>query len=266
MPFTANGSVRYFTFSSLDEMDVPHAIFTRQGGVSPQPWESLNVGGTVGDDSARVKENLNRSLKVVNRDIESIFDVWQVHGVDVVVAEHPRQRQKSSNYQKADIILTNKKYLTLFMRFADCVPILLYDPKCSVVGIVHAGWKGTVKKAVSVAINTMNQKYSSNPGDILAGLGPSICKRHYEVGNDVIKDVEFVFGNDASKILTNINGNPKNQKAEFDLWEANRMLLEQAGVSKIEVSKICTACHLDDWYSYRQEQGRTGRFGVLISL
>jgi YfiH family protein len=264
MPLTANGSVRYYTFSSLNEMDVTHAVFTRHGGVSPQPWDSLNVGGTVGDDSARVKENLSRSLKVVNREIDSVFDVWQVHGADVVCAELPKP--KSSTYQKADIILTNKKYLTLFMRFADCVPILLYDPKSSVVGIVHAGWKGTVKKAVSVAISTMNQKYSSNPGDILAGLGPSICKHHYEVGSDVIQDVEFVFGNDASKILTNINGSPKNQKAEFDLWAANKMLLEQAGVSKIEVSNICTACHLDDWYSYRQEQGRTGRFGVLISL
>lgn len=264
MPFTLNGSLRYYTFSSLDEMDVTHAVFTRRGGVSPKPWDSLNVGGNVGDDSSRVKENLNRSLKVFNSDRESIFDVWQVHGADVVIAEQPRQ--KSSNYQKADIIITNKKNVSLFMRFADCVPILLYDPKSLVIGLVHAGWKGTIKKAVSVAINTMHREYASSPGDIVACLGPSICKRHYEVGSEVIQAADNVFGNDASKILSKNNGSPANQKANFDLWAANIMLLENAGVNKIEVSNICTACHLDDWYSYRLEQGVTGRFGVLMSL
>lgn len=264
MPFSENDAIRYYRFSSLIEANVTHAFFTRHGGVSPKPWDSLNVGGTVGDNPSRVKENYKRALRVIGRTPESIFDVWQVHGVKAVCAGGPRQR--FTPHQEADIILTNKNDITLFMRFADCVPILLYDPKHLVIGIVHAGWKGTVKQAVSVAINVMKKQYSSNPVDILAGIGPSICKRHYEVGSDVIQYVKYVFGNDASKILSQVNGKSNDQKATFDLSTANRLVLERNGVKKIEISNICTACHMEDWYSHRGEQGITGRFGVLISL
>lgn len=264
MPFAENNSIRYYRFTSFVEANVTHAIFTRHGGVSPKPWDSLNVGGTVGDHPSRVNENYKRALQVFGRTPESIFDVYQVHGAKAVCAEVPRQ--KYTPHQKADIILTNKKGITLFMRFADCVPVLLFDPKHLVIGIVHAGWKGTVKQAVSVAISVMKKQYSSNPVEILAGIGPSICKRHYEVGSDVIQFVEYVFGNNASKILSKIDGKLNNPKALLDLWTANRLILERTGVRSIEISNICTACHLEDWYSHRREQGKTGRFGVLISL
>lgn len=264
MPFSQNDAIRFYRFASFIEANVTHAIFTRQGGVSPKPWDSLNVGSTVGDHPSRVSENYKRALRAIDRQPESIFDVWQVHGVNAVCTEVPRQ--KDTPHQKADIILTDKTDVTLFMRFADCVPILLYDPNQRVIGIVHAGWKGTVKRAVSVVVNIMKNRYSSNPVDILAGIGPSICKNHYEVGSDVIQYVKYIFGNDTPKILSKINGKTNNPKAKFDLWTANRLLLEQAGVTKIEVANLCTFCHLEDWYSHRGEQGKTGRFGVLISL
>jgi YfiH family protein len=264
MPFFEDDLLRYYSFSSFLEADLRHAIFTRRGGVSPRPWVSLNVGGTVGDRPSRVTENLQRSLTAIGRTPDSLFEVRQVHGAEVICGDAPRP--KDIPHHKADAILTNKADVTLFMRFADCVPILLFDPNRLVIGIVHAGWQGTVKQTVATAIEVMKQNYLSKPVDILAGIGPSICKGHYEVGNDVIQRVYGVFGSDASKMLSSDNGKSDNRKAKLDLWTANRIILENAGVRKIEVSKICTACNMDDWYSHRGEAGKTGRFGALIGL
>ncbi|MCK5315838.1 MAG: peptidoglycan editing factor PgeF [Anaerolineales bacterium] len=264
MPFFEDDLLRYYRFSSFLEAGITHAIFTRRGGVSTRPWYSLNVGGTVGDNPTRIRENLQRSLGAVGRTPDSLFDVWQVHGSEVVCAEAPRP--KHIPHHKADAILTNKAGVTLFMRFADCVPILLFDPNRLAIGIVHAGWQGTVKRTVAAAIEVMKQRYLSMPVDILAGIGPSICRHHYEVGNDVIQKVYAVFGDDASKILSSANGKSDDHKAKLDLSTANRIVLEQAGVCEIDISNICTACNLDDWYSHRGEKGKTGRFGVLIGL
>ena len=238
-----------------------HAVFTRQGGASPAPWSSLNVGGTVGDDPARVIENRHRSFRCMGRPIDSLFDVWQVHGRDVVCAEAPRSLQ--TPYQQADVILTDRPEVTLFMRFADCVPILLYDPLRRVVGLAHSGWQGTVKGAASQAVKVMQERYGTSPDDILAGIGPSIGPHHYDIGQEVIEGVQAAFGADASGLLGSWNGG---SELQFDLWSANRLDLENAGVRQIEVSGLCTACHLADWYSHRAEKGRTGRFGALVAL
>lgn len=254
--------IRYFTFDHLDSANLVHAVFTRRGGVSPYPWESLNVGGLVGDDPSRVLENRRRSFRAVGRKMETMFDVWQVHGDEVVCAESPRPLDVP--HQKADAILTDRVGLTLFMRFADCVPILLYDPYRRVAGVAHAGWMGTVKQTVKAAIVAMQDKYHSNPGDILAAIGPSIGMHHYEVGPEVAKQVRDVFGSDAKTLLVSPNGSE--DRVQFDLWEANRLILEQSGVRQIEVARVCTACEAQDWYSHRGEKGQTGRFGVLIGL
>jgi hypothetical protein len=164
-------------------------------------------------------------------------------------------------YQKADIILTDKPEVTLFMRFADCVPILLHDPENSVIGISHAGWLGTVRDVAGATVDMMSERYGSNPADIIACIGPSIGPDHYEVGDDVITQVHQTFGGDASLVLP-----LHNEKIHFDLWKANQYLLERAGIRHIELAGICTACHTDDWFSHRAEKGKTGRFGALISL
>jgi hypothetical protein len=227
--------------------------------VSPAPWEALNVGGTVGDDPQRVQKNRSRMLKVFNRPIDSLFDVWQVHSAEVVCTDRPRPA--GTAHLRADAILTDTPGLTLFMRFADCVPILLHDPHRKVVGLVHAGWQGTVKQIVRIAVEVMQAKYHSAPDDIHAGIGPSIGAHHYEIGPEVASQVRGVFGEDAAGLLPAQNGS-----VHFDLWEANRLLLERAGVRKVQISGVCTACHVEDWYSHRAEKGKTGRFGVLISL
>jgi polyphenol oxidase len=259
--FIQSGTIRYLTFDSFE--GVPHAVVTRQGGVSTAQWTSLNLGGTVGDEPAHVAENRLRAFTAIGSQVESGFDVWQVHGTTVVCTNRPRLEGES--YHQADGILTDVPGVTLFMRFADCVPILLWDPIAKVVGIVHAGWQGTVRQTVVYTIQKMQAQYQSKPGDILAAIGPSIAAHHYRVGAEVIHQAQSVFGVESELLLDHFENDPV-LSAEFDLWKANSLMLEQVGVRSIEIAGICTACHLEDWYSHRGESGKTGRFGVLIKL
>ncbi|HEX7975683.1 MAG TPA: peptidoglycan editing factor PgeF [Anaerolineales bacterium] len=263
MPFNSIDGLRYFTFDSLTAAGVTHAVFTRQGGVSPQPWGSLNLGGTVGDDPVRVAENRQRTFKALARDPHSLFDVWQVHGNEVVCADAPRPA--NTPHLKADAILTDQARVTLLMRFADCVPILLVDPVRRVVGLAHAGWQGTLRRVAQAAVQALHERYQSRPADLLAAIGPSIGAHHYEVGPEVAAQVRETFGQAAADLLAPHNGSGR-PGVRLDLWAANRLVLEQAGVRSIEVAGLCTACDLDDWFSHRAEKGRTGRFGVMIGL
>jgi YfiH family protein len=258
MPFLSHGKIRYFQFEQLGQ-GLTHGIFTRQGGVSPDPWAALNLGSTVGDDLQRVRENRRIALATLEREMASVYDVWQVHGIEVAIAEAPRSLE--TPHLQADAILTDIPGLTLMMRFADCVPIMFHDPVRKVAGIAHAGWMGTVRGTARFVVEAMQKRYGSSPADIQAAIGPSIGPDHYEVGPDVVLQVQQAFRSDASSLLSMSAGSKK-----FDLWAANHLLLEQAGVRKIEVAKLCTACHTEDWYSHRAEKGRTGRFGAIIAL
>lgn len=258
MPFHEKDGLRFFSFENFPKT-ITQAIFTRQGGVSPEPWTSLNVGGSVGDERSRVAENRIRSFQVMGRDPASIHDVWLVHGTDIVYAEAPRPLEQPS--AKADILLTDKTDVSLFMRFGDCTPLFFYDPIKQVIGMAHAGWMGTVRNVAGAAITAMQQRYKSNPADILAAIGPAIGPDHYQVGPDVIAEVQSAFGKDAERLLVS-----RNDSTHFDLWTANQIQLEMAGVERVELAGICTACHLDDWFSHRAEKGKTGRFGALMAL
>ena len=257
MPFIQSSALRYYQFETLPP-EVPQAVFTRCGGVSPAPWDTLNVGGTVGDDADRVRENCRRSFMALGRSSESIFDVWQVHSADVVIATAPRPADEP--HRKADIILTRDPAVTLYMRFADCVPIMLFDPVRAAVGLAHAGWLGTVRGAARVAVEAMRAEFGSRPNDILAAIGPSIGPDHYEIGPDVLQKVAEAFGDDTGSLVQYRDG-----RSYLDLWSSNGLQLEQAGVRRIEQARICTACHTDDWFSHRAEKGRTGRFGALLA-
>ena len=259
MPFHQPDSIRYYTFESLHDERLKHAIFTRQGGISPEPWESLNVGGLRGDDPERVYQNRVASFEVMDRKPESVYDVWQVHSTDVIWTTG--SRPAGVRHRKADAILTDRPEVTLFMRFGDCVPILLHDPIRRVVGLAHAGWMGTVNGIVQETIKAMKNNYHCNTNDIVAAIGPSIAVHHYRVGPEVVRMVEKAFGDTASAFLL------RNQEGTYlDLWQANQYHLEESGVRNIEIAGICTACHLEDWFSHRGEQGQTGRFGALIAL
>ncbi len=259
MPYRQISDLRCYFFAIFDPARVDQAVFTRMGGVSPAPWASLNVGGMNGDERSHVIENRRRMFAAFGRPVESLFDVWQVHSADAVRADRPRPLD--APHQQADIILTDRPEVTLFMRFGDCVPILLHDPVRQVVCLAHAGWMGTVKKAASAAVEAMTAGYGCRPADILAGIGPSVGMHHYEVGGNVIEAARQAFGAQANRLLVRQNGS-----IHFDLWQANRLVLEQAGVEQIEISGQCTVCQPENWFSHRGEKGKTGRFGALIAL
>ena len=258
MPFIEKNGLRYYQFESLPEIAC-HAVFTRRGGVSPDQWTSLNMGGSVGDDLANVSANRIRAFETLGRDPESVFDVWQVHGTRASFAVEPRH--PNSHEDKADLIFTDRPEVTLYMRFADCTPLLFVDPQKQVVGLAHAGWQGTVQGVATAAVKAMQEHYGSRPEDIHAAIGPAIGPDHYEVGDDVINAVHESFGADAEKLLPRVG-----ERHHFDIWSANHLQLEQAGVRYIESSNICTACYPEDWFSHRGEKGKTGRFGVLMGL
>lgn len=257
-PHTVNG-LHYYTFETLDQSGICHGIFTRRGGISPHPWASLNLGGSVGDDLGRVRENRQRVFDVLGLSIRNIYDVWQVHSADIVCVNEPKGPDQP--HQKADAILTNQKGVHLFMRFADCVPILVYDKVKGVIGIIHAGWQGTIAGIAQKVIEKMVVEYGSKPKDIWAGIGPSIGVHHYPVGEEVWFRAQATIPDVAKMVFEKVQG-----EYRFDLWLANQIILEKMGVRDIEVSGICTACNLEDWYSHRAERGNTGRFGVVISL
>jgi YfiH family protein len=259
--FHESGALRYHTFESFDRYGLVHGLFTRHGGVSPEPWASLNLGGTVGDTREHVIENRRRIFSCLDRPVESIFDSWQVHGREVICAEQPRPLDAA--HQKADAILTRCPNITLFMRFADCVPIFLYDPHKRVIGMAHAGWRGTVDRVAAAAVERMAAQYGSRPADLLAGIGASICVEHYEIGQsaEVVETVRQGFGSDSDVVLRRVDG-----AIHFDLWKANQVVLEAAGVRLIEQAGLCTYCHNEDWYSHRAEKGKTGRYGALLAL
>ena len=257
--FQQAGSVRYLGFDMLEKAGLFHAVITRHEGVSPAPWNSLNLGGSGGDERNRVVENRRRLFQALNIESHQIYDAWQVHGNDVICTNGPREA--GAPFEKGDAILTNVPNLFLLMLFADCVPIVLYDPVRKVVGIAHAGWKGTVLRVAQKAVEMMVVRYASQPKNILAAIGPSIGPDHYSVGEDVIGAVKNAFGTAAEHLIHRNNGQVK-----LDLWQSNRIILEQSGIEHIEVAGICTACHLDDWFSHRAEHGKTGRFGVLVGL
>lgn len=258
MPFDQSDGLRYYQFDIFSK-NILNAVFTRQGGISPEPWTSLNLSISVGDDPARVAENRVHAFNALGRNPASIHDAWLIHGTDVIFADAPRSLDAPT--QKADILFTDNPEVSLFMRFADCVPLLFHDPKKNVIGISHAGWMGTVKGVAEVSLQAMQERYGSNPQDIVVGIGPSISADHYEVGEEVAAQFREKYGKDSEQVIQ-----VRDEKIYLDLWAANALQLQKMGVEHIQISGLCTACHLDDWYSHRAEKGKTGRFGVLLAM
>jgi YfiH family protein len=254
----AYGHLVYYQFE--DWPGIKHGVFTRQGGVSQAPWASLNMGGNVGDPPDNVRQNHELMLDALALGRSRACTVWQVHSADVVIANAPRPGRRW--LAQADGIITDRLDLPLTMRFADCTPILLFDPRRGVIGLAHAGWRGTVQGVAGRTVTTMCQVYGCRPQDILAGIGPSIGPERYQIGVEVVAAVRDHFG------LTEglVRRNPADGTDYLDLWAANQLDLQRAGVEQIEVAGICTASNTDEFFSHRAEHGRTGRFGAVLSL
>lgn len=251
------GVVRY-RFEGLDNADgLLHTILTRIGGVSRGPYATLNLGHGVGDDPAAVEENHRRALEPLGLDQGQVVSPWQVHGaaVDVVEGEH-----RGTVRRETDALVTAVPGVPLMMRFGDCTPVLLFDPVRRAVGLAHAGWQGVVAGVTAASIQTMTERLGCKPGDIWAGIGPTIGPCCYEVGTDVAAEIESACPPGAN-VVQAVNG-----RVYADLPGAVEAQLRAAGVERVEQAGLCTACCVDEFFSHRAEDGRTGRFGIVIGL
>jgi len=230
----------------------------RHGGCSPDPWSSLNLATSVGDSKENVLENRKRIFTSLDLSPNAVFDVWQIHSSEVIIPS--KKRTIGEPHQKADAIVTNKRDFSLLMLFADCAPILFYDTRKSVIGIAHAGWRGTVSKIVLNVVEQMKLHFGSKVTDINSIIGPCISVEKYQIGEDVSNIIGKAFKNNPGVITK------RNNKIFMNLGLANKFLLESAGIQKIENLEICTSSNKEDWFSHRQEKGKTGRFGAVISL
>lgn len=257
---THNGLVFYQFDSLIDHPEIDHGLFTRLGGVSASPFDTLNVGSTVGDDPSSVQANRERVAEAMDFAEPETRTTWQVHGVDVLVAtggETPGWPPP-----KADAIITADRDVPLVMRFADCVPLVFFDPARQVIGLSHAGWRGTLAGIGPATIRMMHKTFGCRPQDIVAGIGPAIGPCCYQVGQEVVEQVREAFDAPDALIRPFRNGDG----TCFDLWAANEQALRLAGVEHVEVAGLCTACNTHEFYSHRAEKGSTGRFAVVLQM
>jgi len=254
---TSNG-LELLTIHEPPFGEILGGFFTRKGGVSPTPFDSLNLSVSTGDAKHNVVENRDRIFDAIDRPVSSVYDVWQIHSDRVVCTNEPKV--DGQDLEKADAIFSSNPDVTLLMRFADCVPILIYDPIKKVVGIIHAGWQGTINQIARKSVETITHRYGCVPGDIHAVIGPSIGPEQYEVRENVYLFANNLFPENDKIILQ------KNGKKFLNLWEANEELLKRSGVRHITQTHVCTACDTGRWYSHRAEAGKTGRFAAVICL
>jgi YfiH family protein len=247
----------YYRFANLASYDeVIHGVFTRLGGVSPSPYDSLNVGHFVGDDREAVETNHDLICQALGLSRGDITAAQQVHGSQVTLIG-PEDRGQV--IPAADALIADAPGVALMLRFADCLPVLLYDPIHQAIGLVHAGWRGTVGGIATKTALAMVEAYGSRPADIMAGLGPCIGPCCYQVGTEVIEPVKANFNHWQELLQPQGNGS-----LHFDLWEANRRQLAELGVEEMEVMQLCTACRTDEFFSHRAEGGHTGCFAVVL--
>jgi hypothetical protein len=252
-----NGLI-YYRFHQWQTLT--HGIFTRLGGVSVAPFAALNLGGNVGDDAAAVRENHVRMYDALGVEDTHACTVWQVHSADVVVVRRASDVRRW--LARADAMVTDRHGVPLSMRFADCTPLLFHDPVRGVIGMAHAGWRGTVQGVGAQTVKTMVETYGCQPRDIQAAIGPSIGPECYQVGEEVVAAAYQHFGT----LNGLIHRDPQDNTAYFDLWAANALDLRRAGVEQIEIAGMCTASNTNEFYSHRAEKGATGRFGAVMCL
>lgn len=257
----ANGVVTY-TFDSLANLPVHAHVSTRHGGVSPAPWNTLNFSVLRGDTRERVEENRRRFAEAAGINPDHVTHARQVHGTGVAKVDWD---DVGETLDGCDALITDAEGLPLSVVFADCVPVLLYDPAHHALGVCHAGWRGTVNGAAAATLWAMQAAYSSDPAQILACIGPSIGPDSYQVGEEVLAMAQAKLTN-AERYFHFPDG--EEARPYFNLWQANAGQLIEAGIAPehIEISGIDTASHTDDFYSHRAEEGRCGLFAMMAWL
>lgn len=225
---------------------------TRHGGISPAPFQSLNLGINTTDDPAHVDENRRRFFEAIGAADVGFASSLQVHGTAVLHAV------EAGRYAGYDALITNRPGLLIGVTVADCVPILVYDARRRAVGAAHAGWRGTAGRIVSRMLDAMQQQFGTSAGDCYAYVGTCIDERSFEVGPEVADQFE-----DVHKLVK-----ADSQRVCVNLQAANVKLLIDAGVpvGQISVSPYSTVLNNSDYFSHRAEQGQTGRMLAVIGL
>ncbi len=250
-----------------------HGFSTRLGGVSRaylpgQPEAGvageLNLGFTVEDDEGNVRENRLRLLEAVTGSREMpLATVRQIHSCRTVPAEVGTAAFPSGAIPQADGLITRRAGLLLGIQTADCIPVLVVDPVLRAVGAFHAGWRGTVERIVEEGIGSMVASHGSDPGTLLAAIGPGIGNCCYRVGEEVRDRFGANFPYAAELFRSN-----ETEGLRLDLWEANRRQLLAAGVRSAAIQTVggCTSCLPKWFYSHRASGGRAGRMMAVVGI
>lgn len=238
-----------------------HGFLSREGGVSPPPFSSLNFDIRDGDPPGNVARNREIIKKASGARMERLILVNQVHGSSVFVLDDFTGGAASYGITDADAIITGLTDFPIGILTADCLPILLYDPVNAIIGAVHAGWKGTVRSIAVKTIDAMRARFGTNPRDVICALGPCIGPCCYGVGENVYAQFSDAFG--AVDCFKRVSGGLR-----LDIGASNIDQLHEAGISSgnISISPFCTSCRNDLFFSYRKDNKRTGRQLSFIML
>lgn len=246
---------------------VIHGFSTRYGGVSTGWLSSMNLGTTRGDAPENVRENYRRFTAALGADLAHMAMTRQVHGAYIHTVEPIDCKPDPYAPERFDCdgLITDRPGVPLVIFSADCLPVLLYDPKKRVICAVHAGWRGSTAGIVLRAVEKMAGDYGCHRGDILAVIGPGISLCHFETDGDVPAAVRAILPPEEAEGCVVDHGTGK---YHVDLKKVNALLLKGAGVpaGSITVDPDCTACHREKYWSHRMAGERRGSQIALIQL
>ena len=265
---SGNG-VPFLSFPLLDRTGiVRHGFSTRLGGVSCGCFSSMNLSFDRGDDPEAVRENFRRIVGAVGVKCEDMVFSRQTHTTNVrVVTEADRGKGivRERDYDDVDGLITDIAGICLVTSYADCVPLYFVDPVKKAIGLSHSGWRGTVGKIGKKTVEAMHRTFGSEPENILAAVGPSICMDCYEVSEDVIDQFRKAFGQEDWQELFY---RKENGKYQLDLWKANERIFLEAGIrpEHMAVTNVCTRCNSSILYSHRAMGNKRGNLCAFLAL
>ncbi len=261
--------VLYLSFVLLEQSGlVKQGFSTRLGGVSTGDCASLNLGFSRGDKREAVMENYRRIGAALDMEVSRMVLSCQAHTTNVRIvteADAGNGIVRPLPYTDVDGLVTDVPELPLVTFYADCVPLYFVDPIHKAIGLSHSGWRGTVGKMGAETLRVMAEAYGTKAEEVLACVGPSICKDCYEVSLDVAEKFRESFGEKADRLL--LTEKPDG-KFLLDLWEANRQVLLEAGVREenLAVTDICTCCNPELLFSHRASKGKRGNLAAFLCL
>lgn len=260
----AKNDLVYLTSDVLENGAITHGFSTRKGGVSPTPWDSLNLDDRRGDDLANVQENFRRLCTALDTDVQRAVLSRQVHRSDVrrvTAVDCGKGLWQPQDYDSADALVTDVPGIPLIVFSADCNVLLLHDPVRRVIGAAHAGWRGTAAGIAAETVRVMTEDYGCDPADLRAAIGPAIGPCCFETDGDVPAALRDALGGAVEPFIS-WNG----RKYHIDLKSVNALWLQNAGVTHIDVCPDCTYCLSDLYWSHRRTGLSRGEQAAVICL